>query len=424
MKISISDPQLIYCAPINELTQKWGVYCLPRLWRQPDNSLLIRFNGEIDTPSADWNCLPSLYFKSTDNGASWTQLNNIENIDTSILRNVEIPLLKEENKTICIKGKNFGNLKQNFKPCKIFSDGFEGSGNKYYVYKQGDLLKSFFALERIIYDDKGNVIDKKDAFLDFDERELLFYGECSGIKQEISFQANICYSPYITSIKKLNNKELIGLCSGQNQHVNDRYCTDLYLVFSNDNGLTWHKRSTITKNSEKYKFGLVGDGCECSLDISQDGIIYVVTRTDMSCDHQSIGGTTDTMLFTSNDNGFTWSNERSVSDSSITPHVLCFGKNIVVVIYGRPGVHLKVSKDGGRTFGKPISIIGKTLTGELKCGKTYMDAKYFDTSSYSNSFVEKISNNEFIILYNDLKYDNGDGLNHKAGLIKKVKINF
>ena len=51
-----------------------------------------------------------------------------------------------------------------------------------------------------------------------------------------------------------------------------------------------------------------------------------------------------------------------------------------------------------------------------------MDAKYGDTSSYSNTFVEKISENTVLILYNDMKYDCGDGKKHKATLARTVTV--
>ena len=53
-----------------------------------------------------------------------------------------------------------------------------------------------------------------------------------------------------------------------------------------------------------------------------------------------------------------------------------------------------------------------------------MDAKYFDMRSYSNSFVEKISENSFLIVYNDMKYDAGDGKAHKATLVRKVTVSY
>ena len=127
------------------------------------------------------------------------------------------------------------------------------------------------------------------------------------------------------------------------------------------------------------------------------------------------------MLFVSKDQGYTFSREKSIADSSVTPHVLCLEEG-VVIIYGRPGVHIVCSKDNGETFSSPVAVIGKTLTEELEGGKTYMQAKYTDTDSYSNTFIEKLSKDAFLILYTNLKYNPGDGLFHKATLVRKATI--
>ena len=48
IKVEVLQPNLVFCAPVNEGTLKWGVYCIPRLWRMPTGELVIRFNGEED----------------------------------------------------------------------------------------------------------------------------------------------------------------------------------------------------------------------------------------------------------------------------------------------------------------------------------------------------------------------------------------
>ena len=76
--------------------------------------------------------------------------------------------------------------------------------------------------------------------------------------------------------------------------------------------------------------------------------------------------------------------------------------------------------DNGVSWSSSYPIIGKTLSEELAAGKSYMAAKYSDTSSYSNTFVEKLSDNSVLVLYNNLKYDDGDGLCHKAAFVRKI----
>ena len=106
----------------------------------------------------------------------------------------------------------------------------------------------------------------------------------------------------------------------------------------------------------------------------------------------------------------------------MTPHVVSLADGIVLLIYGRPGVHFKISEDNGKTWSSSYPIIGKTLSEELYEGKSYMDAKYFDTTSYSNTFVEKLSDHSLLVLFNNLQYDDGDGKKHKAAFVQKITV--
>lgn len=42
--------------------------------------------------------------------------------------------------------------------------------------------------------------------------------------------------------------------------------------------------------------------------------------------------------------------------------------------------------------------------------------------SYSNTFVEILNDNSLLVVYNDMKYDPGDGKNHKATLVAEIKF--
>lgn len=57
-----------------------------------------------------------------------------------------------------------------------------------------------------------------------------------------------------------------------------------------------------------------------------------------------------------------------------------------------------------------------------KEGYKDIDSKYGDTCSYSNTFVDKLGEDTFIILYNNLKYDEGDGVYHKAAFVRKIRL--
>ena len=64
----------------------------------------------------------------------------------------------------------------------------------------------------------------------------------------------------------------------------------------------------------------------------------------------------------------------------------------------------------------------KTLEEERKTGRRDVDIKYSDTSSYSNVFLEEISEDTVIVCYNDLKYPDENGVNTKACFVRKITI--
>ena len=64
--------------------------------------------------------------------------------------------------------------------------------------------------------------------------------------------------------------------------------------------------------------------------------------------------------------------------------------------------------------------ISGTLEAYRKDGISDANSKYFNTCSYSNVFIEKLSENSMLVLYNNAKYDPGDGLHHKAAFVRTV----
>ena len=154
----------------------------------------------------------------------------------------------------------------------------------------------------------------------------------------------------------------------------------------------------------------------------EDGTLLCAMRMEMSINPDIEKTICDMLVSVSKDNGFTWSEPFSVSDSSVTPHVIALEGSIVAAVYGRPGVHFKISEDGGKTWSDSVSVIGNTLEECRKMGIGDMDSKYRQTSSYSNTFYEKLSDDTFLLLYNDLKYDEGDGVFHKAAFVRKITV--
>lgn len=421
MKIVLDNPTLVYSPPVNSETSKWGVYAIPKMWKNHTGELVIRFNGEQDcglTPTR----VPHLFFVSEDNGDSWKLLENGESAyDLSYFSGINPPFTKLKNGDLVgLRYKpNAKAIDANMPYIKEFTDA-----NKsviLHIYKYGDIPKQCKGAE--FFRKSGDNISLTEINFDFPEREILVIskGYDEDKKEYIPVpelvQSNVFWTPYFTGITELEDGTLVAVTHGQNPEVSDRICETAYLVASTDNGLTWEKRGIIASDASR-KYGCCGDGGEISITQSSNGNLICAMRTDMSIEDC----TCDTLISISSDNGYTWSEPKSVADSSVTPHVVALKDGIVLLIYGRPGVHFKISEDNGLSWSSSYSIIGKTLSEELASGNKYMDAKYYDTCSYSNTFIEKLSDDTVLVLYNNLKYDDGDGKNHKAAFVRKITV--
>ena len=415
----------VFVAPINEATKKWGVYSIPMLWRTPDQKLHIRINGEQDLPyTKDMQQAPNLYFVSLDNGETWSE--NFDDIpDYTVFTGISSPYLKLKNgKHIAVRGKKDLAPITDTEYRKEFI--LPNGEAVVHSYRYGDIKPECKGIELLTFDADKSSPMITDAVINFPQREVLVnsaarVGENEYLPEIEYLQQYIFKRPYFCALTEISDGTLLSLAYGQHPDVKDRYCGVVYCLESKDLGKTWSYRGTVAKDSNMPN-GYSGDGNEITMAQTENGNLICAMRMDMSKGFDD-GVECGTAVAVSHDLGFTWGKPYFISGSSVTPQIVSLNSGVTVVVYGRPGVHLKYTHDNGKSWSKEYTVIGKTLKEELESGKSYWDAKYGDTSSYSNVFVEPISDSELIILYNDAKYDNGDGLQHKATMVKKVSFN-
>lgn len=428
IQIEMSAPILVYAPEMNERVGKWGVYAIPRMWRASGGELVIRFNGEAD--NADINTLfvlENLYFVSKDNGDTWTFEPNGEKLyDISVLTGIDPPYLFLENgetlffkyKTNCAPIKNVAFTKDFMHPC---------GEAMVHSYPYGSIPDPCKGIDFGRMDSQGNT-RYEPIYFDFPEREVLVNYIASpntsfSADVEEYIQPYIFKSPYMSSLNRLSDGTLVALSTGQHPQVHDRFCSEVYLIASEDGGKTWRKRSVVASDTEKVPFGYGGDGGEVSLAVAEDDSMYCVMRMDMSMhpeeDETKCWGCRFCVSF---DKGKSWTIPKEIADSSVTPHIVALKNNILIAVYGRPGVHFKISADKGETWSDSYSIIGKTLNEERQAGRADCESKYTDSCSYSNSFVEKISEDGIIVCYNNLRYPDKNGVNTKAAFVRKITV--
>jgi len=423
MKITISDPILVHAPEMNKAISHWGVYAIPRMWRVPNGELVVRFNGEED--SSDFDNLhraPNLYFTSRDDGETWELCENGEELySISVLTGIDPPYRKLSNGDT-VYAKSVSDLPP------ITDAPYQKelySTNKAEIlrtYRFGDIPKECrrILFGRIKGSDGGH--EEFETDMAFPEREIYVVSQANSngtyVKVDEYVQASVFRLPYFSAVCELKNGDLAAVCGGQNPEVVDRYCSEVYLITSSDGGHTWKKRATVAGGFTELPFGYGGDGNEISLTIDSNGDLYCVMRMDGSIIESH---PTDMLLCISRDSGYTWSAPRPIADSSVTPHIIALG-DALIAIYGRPGVHIKYSEDHGETWSEPYTIIGKTITKERDEGRSDFASKYGAPYSYANTFWDYISDNEIILLYNDLRYPDKNGVPTKAAFVKKIKV--
>jgi len=425
MKVKIGEERLVYSVPVNEITNKWGVYAIPRMWRDISGKIIIRLNGEADTGDTDnMSVAPNLYFVSEDNGKTWEpDKDGDKNYPIDILNGIGLhsTYTKTGDITLAFREKADRGLIKNTSSQKEFLYPNDEAYVKSYRY--GDISDDAKGVERLKY--QGGNLEITPVTIDFPEREILinskgFNGE-EYVKVEERVKQSIFKNTYFCSVTLLDDGTLVAVSTGQNPEVSDHYSGVAYLIESNDMGLTWKKRSTIAE-SKDMPYGFTGDGHEISMTRTKNGTLICAMRTEMSINPEIATPICDTFIAISHDNGYTWDTPFSISDSSVTPQIMSFENGVVIVVYGRPGVHFKYSLDDGKTWSKSYAIIGETLEETRAKGISDLDSKYADTQSYSNIFIEKLDENSVLVLYNNMKYIDSDGKKHKAAFVREVSF--
>ncbi|MDD5286510.1 MAG: sialidase family protein [Desulfuromonadaceae bacterium] len=119
-----------------------------------------------------------------------------------------------------------------------------------------------------------------------------------------------------------------------------------YIVNSDDNGRTWHYRSTIAGGGNAFWEGFN----EPVLCRTADNALLCVMRTG--------SGYPPLHSCRSEDNGFTWSKPRNLGTYSVSPDLCLMSNGILVCSFGRPWIQMTFSLDGnGNTWTDPVTIL-------------------------------------------------------------------
>ncbi len=171
-----------------------------------------------------------------------------------------------------------------------------------------------------------------------------------------------------------------------------------HLMVSTDNGHSFQRRAVIAVDPAGNN--LMG---EPQLSPTADGELVCVLR---QTDHLQ-----KPMLLTwSKDRGHTWTPPQEMCEFGVWPCLQLMANGILVLSYGRPGVHLRFATDGrGREWSEPLTLIQGDHADRTKhsCGYTSLLPLAADT---------------FLIAYSDFLHVDSDGNRRKAVLARQITV--
>jgi hypothetical protein len=110
----------------------------------------------------------------------------------------------------------------------------------------------------------------------------------------------------------------------------------------------------------------------------------------------------------SEDLGRSWGPLVSLNHPGVFPTLTMLDNGVLVLAYGRPGVHLMFSLDGtGHTWTAPIT---------LRVG----DPEKWLTKSCGYTSIVHVGPNSFLVAYSDFEHRDENGVMRKAILVRRV----
>jgi hypothetical protein len=166
---------------------------------------------------------------------------------------------------------------------------------------------------------------------------------------------------------------------------------------SRDLGKHWEKVGQILyEEADERREGFA----EPAMELLQDGRLFGVLRTT---DGNGVG---PMYRVWSRDGGVTWTKPEAFTETGVLPRLLQLKNGVLVMSSGRPGVDLRFSRDGGRTW-----TVARELVPVPDRGKPQMD-------SCGYTSLVALGRDRFLITYSWFRPPTG----RKSIYVREVRV--
>jgi hypothetical protein len=404
----------------------WGYYQFPDLWQGRDGRTYLAVNVGPDSEAGHHE--PTRFLASPDGLNAW---NPIEKDDVDFSPDVfDLP----DGTQIAFGDRRFvyhyDHLSPEAERREVQLDDLGltpvtgpvrgGYGvTEYLIYRYGDIpeaLRSFPLLSRqspkAAWQTGVGRIDEVDLFLPVLVRAMWWDEDGNAVWLA---KPPLLRPPVPDQVLALPDGVLLWPHSSQHPDVTGKSYYRVICFGSTDGGRSWHVRGTIAGDSTATTWGYGGQ-VEQSLARMPNGDLLCAMRTKMSNEAED---THYLAASRSADNGFTWSQVYPLAEFCVTPHLLCLANGCVALVYGRPGVHVRVSADSGDTWSESVPLVGPSEAELLARPLREWWAIRHDFSC-ANSDLIAAGPNRFLVAFSDFRYRAPDGTARKAIKVQEV----
>ncbi len=386
VKVRMEEPVLIDQA--SPQVKEWGPYRMPKVFRLPGGELGLTFAVGLDLLQAQGKSSP--LFVSSDGGKSWRR-STFPHPRMNGMNPLIVPI--GDGEYYCLPAGNGLPADVAQMPKPLYERG-GGYGTAFRLYRLEDCpaaVQRWFQEQKAVRWSPKTGVWREEA-LDWDRLNQVVYCYLEpGDKwwtQKVYMEV-----PPVVDGKELLFADYWTLYSVDGKAPGNWQCS---LMASGDNGRTWRRRSVMI-DGEAY-----GDVGEPTLVRNTAGELVSIIRRDPM-------PKLPTLIIYSRDHGRTWTRPKEMFDRGAFPQLLLLQNGVMVHSFGRPGVWLSFSLDGGHAWTQPQAVIAGDPANNTRhsCGYTSLLA---------------VGRDSFLIAYSEFERPNPQGLPAKAILIRKIAV--